>query len=679
MFPKNLIRRTAALSLALILALSLTIPAAAAGWFDPPATAAAGAILLDPDTGTVYFEKNPDKARPIASMTKLMSMYLVFDAIDDGRLALDQTIPVSDWAVYVSNNPSYSGHEKLKKDQEYLVEDLIKLVMTASCNGSMIALGEYLGGDETGFVQMMNDKAAEWGIPARFADCTGFKDTGNAVTPRAMAEIARRLLTDHPQILNYSTLKSTEFEGKTYNSTNTILRTDAMEGIDGLKTGYTGGAKYCFTGTARRDNVRMISVIMGTTSTARRMSESQAMLEYGFLRKDQLDRLAQADREFRSTITADRSPLIPYAETKLSAAVSGYDAALSVPCEVTWLAGGQAITAEPERVWVENGAVSSIGFRPQAGHTAEVTVQVRFPDGTTKDFSQSLPVSQEPLTLSSKLESSGAVIQKNGTLTATVSVTSDQGYDLAFAAGWYLDGQPVKGGERAEFLTSAGTDTLTLKGSDLSLGQHTLEFRCNPGGLPQLEQETASCVFSVRDACSPWAEEIIEGAVNAGLVPKSNQQNFSKAISRRNAAQMFVSLLEASSGTDIQTLLRLHNVTMDMNAFTDTKDTAVLACNALGILKGTAPGVFSPDSTLTRAQAAAILNRAARILGVETSGYTHSFTDVAGHWVNPELGWPAHAEILKGTGGGMFSPEIELTNEQAIAIVWRAWHVLGAA
>ena len=145
MLNNKLFRRTAAFSVAVVLALSLTIPAASAGWFDPPATNAAGAILLDPDTGTVYYEKNPDKARPIASMTKLMSLYLVFDAIDDGRLSLDQTIPVSEWAAYVSNTPSYSGHEALKKDREYLVEDLIKLVMTASCNGSMIALGEYLG------------------------------------------------------------------------------------------------------------------------------------------------------------------------------------------------------------------------------------------------------------------------------------------------------------------------------------------------------------------------------------------------------------------------------------------------------------------------------------------------------------------------------------------------------
>ena len=679
MLNKRLFRRTAALSLALVLALSLTLSTASAGWFDPPETAAAGVILLDPDTGTVYYEKNADSARPIASMTKLMSLYLVFDAISEGRMALDQAIPASEWAVYVSNHPSYSGHEALKKDREYVVEDLIRLVMTASCNGSMIALAEYLGGDEAGFVQMMNDTAAAWGIPARFADCTGFKDSGNAVTPRAMAEIARRLLTDHPEILNYSTLKSTEFEGKTYSTTNTILRDDALEGIDGLKTGYTNGAKYCFTGTAKRNDIRMISVVMGTTSTARRMSESQAMLEYGFLRKDQLDRLAQADRNFDASITAGLSPLIPYTQTELNAAVSGYDAALSVPCEVTWQVNGAAVSQEPARVWVENGMVTSTGFRPQAGHTAEVTLQVRFPDGTTQDFSQSLPVSQEPLTLTAVLEPSGTVLRKNDALTATVTVTSDQGHDLAFPAGWYLDGQPVKGGERPEFQTSAGTDTLTLSGADLALGQHTLEFRCNTGALPQLEEETASCVFSVRDVCSPWAEEIIEGAVNAGLVPKANQQNFSKAISRRNAAQMFVSLLEAVSGTDIQTLLRLHNVTADQNVFTDTKDYAVLACNALGILKGTEPGLFSPDSTLTRAQAAAILNRAARILGVDTTGCTHSFTDVAGHWVSPELGWPAHAEILKGTGDGLFSPDIELTNEQAIAIVWRAWHVLGEA
>ena len=670
------LRRTGALALSLLLALSLTLPIASAGWFDPPDTSGAGVILLDAGTGQVYFARNPDTARPAASMTKLMSLYLIFEAIDDGRLALDQGIPASARAASVSRNSGYSGHEKLTEGQEYILEDLIKLVMTASCNGSMIAMAEYLAGDEDTFVRQMNDTAAAWGIKAQFADSCGLRDTGNAVSPRAMAEIARRLITDHPEILNYSTLKSTEFEGNTYNSTNTLLRNNSLEGIDGLKTGYTGGAKYCFTGTARRGDTRMISVVMGTSSAAKRMSESQDLLEYAFTRKDQLARCAQADRDFTAAISADRSPLIPYSQARLTAVFSDYDAPLSVPCEITWLTGGQPASDQAARVWVENGASSSVTFRPRAGQTAEITLRVRFPDGAVSESRQSLPVSQEDLTLTARVSAAKSVIQKNESLKVSANVTSDQNYALSFAAGWYLDGKALEGGQRTDFSTS-GTDTITLDGKGLSLGTHTLEFRCNTGKLPQLEQENAGLTFTVRDVSSEWARETIENAIAAGLVPAALQKDYTKAITRRQAAQMFVSLLEKSVGKDINTILKEKGVTTDRTAFTDTQDTAVLACNALGIIKGTAPGTFSPDSTLTRAQAAAILNRSAKVLGTRTDGYRHSFTDVKGHWSDSELGWAAANGILEGTGGGKFSPEGQLTNEQTIAIVWRAFGVLG--
>ena len=359
---KRTLRRAAAWVLTLALALSLTVSASAAGWFDPPDTSGAGVLLMDAGTGKVYFARNPDVARPAASMTKLMSLYLVFQAIDDGRLSLDQTIPCSNRASVVSRTAGYSGHENLTEGQEYPLEDLIKLVMTASCNGSMIAMAEYLAGDEAAFVEQMNATAAAWGIDASFADCCGLKDAGNAVSPRAMAEIARRLLTDHPEILNYSTLKSTVFEGRTYTSTNTLLRDGSLPGIDGLKTGYTGGAKYCFTGTALRDGTRMLSVLMGTTSSAKRMSESQALLEYAFTRKDQLARLAQADRDFTVDISSSRDTLVPYSQATLTAGVSGYDAPQSVPCEITWLVGGQTVSPQADRVWVEDGAASKITF-----------------------------------------------------------------------------------------------------------------------------------------------------------------------------------------------------------------------------------------------------------------------------------------------------------------------------
>ena len=668
-------RRTAVLVLSLLLALSLTLPAASAGWFDPPDTAAAGAILLDAGTGQVYFARNPDAARPAASMTKLMSLYLVFDAIDDGRLALDQSIPASARAASVSRNSGYSGHEKLTEGQEYLLEDLIKLVMTASCNGSMIAMAEYLAGDEETFVQQMNDTAAAWGIKARFADSCGLKDTGNAVSPRAMSEIARRLITDHPEILNYSTLKSTVFEGNTYNSTNTLLRNNSLEGIDGLKTGYTGGAKYCFTGTAKRGDTRMLSVVMGTSSAANRMSESHALLEYAFTRKEQLARCAQADRDFTASVTADRSPLIPYSPARLTAVFSDYDAPLSVPCEVSWLAGGQPASDQPARVWVENGASTSVTFRPRSGATEEVTLRIRFPDGAVEESRQSLPLSQEPLTLTAKVSAAQSVIRKNESLKFAVNATSDQNYTLSFAAGWYLDGKALEDGQRTDFSTP-GTDTVTLAGKDLSLGKHTLEFRCNTGKLPQLEQEIAGFTFTVRDVSSDWARETIENAIAAGLVPEALQKDYTKTITRRQAARMFVSLLEKSAGKDVNTILKEKGIAADKAAFSDTQDAAVLACNALGIIRGTAPGTFSPDSTLTRAQAAAILNRTAGVLGVPTDGYRHSFTDVQGHWADSELGWAARNGILEGTGGGKFSPEGQLTNEQTIAIVWRAYGVL---
>ena len=676
---RSLSRRAAGLALALVLAFTFTALAASAGWFDPPIVNGAGVIVLDPATGTVYYSKNPDKARCAASMTKLMSLYLIFDAIDAGQLDLSQTIPASARAALISNSAGYSGHEALKEGNEYPLEDLIRLVMTASCNGSMIAMAEYLAGDEAAFVQRMNDTAAAWGISARFADSCGLRDTGNAVTPRAMAEIARRILTDHPEILNYSTLKSTVFEGRTYNSTNTLLRNGTVAGIDGLKTGYTGGAKYCFTGTAQRNGTRMISVLMGTTSAAARMSESQTLLEYGFTRKDQLDRCAQADKDFTAVITPEKDTLIPYTKAKLTAVFSGLEAPRSVPCEVTWLLNGRAVEAEADRIWLENGASSTVTFRPRATAAANVTAQIRFPDGTLVEAKREVPVSTRELTLTSKVEADRTVLQSGESASFTASVFSDQGLDLSFAAGWYLDGKALEAGQRTDFQVSPGaTDTLTLKAADLTPGTHTLAFRCNTGKLPQLEQESAEISFAVRDQSSPWARASIEEAIAAGLVPTGSQSGYTKAISRRQAAQMFVRLLEKSAGKDIASILKDKGVTTDQNAFTDTRDAAVLACSALGILNGMSPGTFSPNSTLTRAQAAAILNRSARVLGTDTAGYTHSFTDVKGHWSDAELGWPAHAGILEGVGGGRFSPDTQLTGEQTIAIVLRAWKVLAS-
>ena len=178
------------------------------------------------------------------------------------------------------------------------------------------------------------------------------------------------------------------------------------------------------------------------------------------------------------------------------------------------------------------------------------------------------------------------------------------------------------------------------------------------------------------DEPSAWAKAEVNAAIGAGLVPENLQKNYQTAVSRGEVAEMFVKLLEKSSGKTIDAILAEKGASVNPGTFSDSSDKNVLAANALGIINGTGNGKFSPDGTLTRAQIAAIINRTANVLGVETKGYTHKFTDVSGHWVSSELGWPAKAGIINGVGDNKFDPDGKLTTEQAIAITNRALNVL---
>ena len=171
---------------------------------------------------------------------------------------------------------------------------------------------------------------------------------------------------------------------------------------------------------------------------------------------------------------------------------------------------------------------------------------------------------------------------------------------------------------------------------------------------------------------SSWAAQNVADAIAAGLVPTVLQKNYAKPVSRGDVAQMFINLIEKGSGMNIDAFMTEKGAAIDSGVFTDTTDQAVLAANALGIISGVGGGKFDPSGTLTRAQAAAIINRVAHVLGVETSGYTHSFTDVSGHWADAELGWPVHAGVISGVGNNKFDPDGKLTAEQAIAITYRA-------
>ena len=212
---------------------------------------------------------------------------------------------------------------------------------------------------------------------------------------------------------------------------------------------------------------------------------------------------------------------------------------------------------------------------------------------------------------------------------------------------------------------------LTGADDDLFFG-HVPANVLSGGKLPAAETPAAE-----PDAPSAWAQEEVAEAISAGLVPEGLQQNYTGAVTRGEVAELFLRLLEVSTGLSTEELLSEHGAETDPAAFTDTDDPDVLAAHALGLINGVEEGRFDPDGTFTRAQIAAILNRAARVLGVETEGYGHAFTDVSGHWAEPELGWPVHAGILSGVGEGRFDPDGVLTTEQAILMTWRALKALG--
>ncbi|MBE6910068.1 MAG: D-alanyl-D-alanine carboxypeptidase [Ruminococcaceae bacterium] len=344
------IRKTSlARMLCILLAVMLSVPVSAA---ETPSVNAVGAIVMDGDTGEVYYARNADKARPIASMTKLMTVYLTFEEIREGRLTLETPVSISQRAAAMSNDGRYSGLEHFRRGQTVPAGTLLRLAICASGNASSVALAEHIAGNEAAFVQRMNERTAAWGVEAQFADSCGFEDEGNAVTPYAMAYLARRLLVDYPETLEYSVQKSVTFQGETHRTTNLLLR-EGVEGVDGLKTGYTYGAGYCFTATATRNGRRVIAVVMGTNSASARASEAQKLLEYGFA--------VQAERAeprtFKGRMNVRRAEIYPDAELTVTCRVAcAQDAALIVPCG--WYLDGALIEGYQNSVFRLTGDYS---------------------------------------------------------------------------------------------------------------------------------------------------------------------------------------------------------------------------------------------------------------------------------------------------------------------------------
>ncbi|WP_254853964.1 serine hydrolase [Halobacillus salinus] len=264
---------------------------------------AKSAILVDAETGKVLFEKEADLTLPPASMTKMMTEYLVLEAIDEGKISWDTTTQISDYPYGISANANFSG-VGLIQNKDYTVEQLYKAMAINSDNATTIALAEMVAGTEGEFVKMMNEKAAEMGLPDyEFVNATGLNnshlgdnypegtapDATNLMSARSAAMLAYHLTNDYPEALEYSSIAQTEFDGQTITNWNWMLpdipgqlSQFSYDGVDGLKTGYTELAGNCFTGTASRDGRRLISVVMKSETRESRFQETEQLFDYGF-------------------------------------------------------------------------------------------------------------------------------------------------------------------------------------------------------------------------------------------------------------------------------------------------------------------------------------------------------------------------------------------------------------
>lgn len=241
---------------------------------------ASSAILIERDTGEILFEKNSEEELPPASMTKIMTMLLIMEALEQGKIKYDDKVRTSEKAANMGGSQIF-----LEPGEEMTVEEMLKAIAVASGNDASVAMAEHLGGSEEQFVKMMNDKAKELGLKnTHFMNPHGLPAENHYSSAKDLAIMAKELLK-YPDITKFTGIyedylrKGTEDEFWLVN-TNKLVK--FYPGVDGLKTGYTSEAKYCLTATAEKDNMRVIAVIMGAPTPKSRNKQITEMLDYAF-------------------------------------------------------------------------------------------------------------------------------------------------------------------------------------------------------------------------------------------------------------------------------------------------------------------------------------------------------------------------------------------------------------
>ena len=238
---------------------------------------AKSAILMEEATGNILYESNPDERLPIASVTKVMTMLLIMEAVDSGKISLDDMVTVSENAM------SYGGSTMfLETGEQLTVNDMLKGIAVASANDGCVAMAEHLAGSESAFVDMMNEKAKELGMGnTHFMNTNGLDEDDHYSSARDVAIMSRELMK-HETIFNYTSIWMDTLRGGKFQLANTNKLIRFYDGANGLKTGSTSKALCCLSAAAKRNDMQLIAVVLGAPTSAERFASAKSLLDYGF-------------------------------------------------------------------------------------------------------------------------------------------------------------------------------------------------------------------------------------------------------------------------------------------------------------------------------------------------------------------------------------------------------------
>ena len=236
------------------------------------------AILIEQGSGRVLYEKNADERVPIASITKVMTLLLTFEAVHDGRLTMETPVPVSEHAYHMGGSQIW-----LEPGEHFTLDEMIKAICVSSANDAAVAVAELVGGSEPAFVEQMNARAAALGMEqTTFRNACGLDAEGHLSTARDVAVMSRTILNTCPEVLHYTGIWTDTLRGGQTQLVNTNKLLRRYEGITGLKTGTTSGAGVCISASATRDGLDLIAVVLGAPSSSDRFDAATTLLDYGF-------------------------------------------------------------------------------------------------------------------------------------------------------------------------------------------------------------------------------------------------------------------------------------------------------------------------------------------------------------------------------------------------------------